>query len=158
MITGAMSNSQQRQQLVDKYQASQEEPLFFLLSKAASVGATLTRAACVILVEASYNPATEAQAVHRAYRYGQRSEVEVYRLICLDSCEEAVCRRGIQKRCLATHINDGVDSEELSETALPPLGARAVLPLLMCSRNCKRRGPSSASSNTTRTSSTRKRS
>ncbi|VDP70981.1 unnamed protein product [Echinostoma caproni] len=61
------------------------------------VGLTLTAANRVVILDPSWNPATDAQAVDRAYRIGQKSNVLVYRLITCATVEEKIYRRQIFK-------------------------------------------------------------
>ena len=56
----------------------------------AAVGLTLTAASRVYLLEASLDPAQEAQAAGRIHRLGQTKEVLVKRLLFKDSLDEAV--------------------------------------------------------------------
>jgi len=50
-----------------------------------------------VLVDPSWNPATDSQAVDRAFRIGQTKNVVVYRLITCGSIEEKIYRRQIFK-------------------------------------------------------------
>lgn len=61
------------------------------------MGITLTAANRVVILDPSWNPATDAQAVDRAYRIGQKSNVLVYRLITCGTVEEKIYRRQIFK-------------------------------------------------------------
>lgn len=65
------------------------------------VGLTITAANRVVIVDPSWNPATDAQAVDRAYRIGQKRDVVVYRLITSGTVEEKIYRRQVHKRGLA---------------------------------------------------------
>lgn len=58
---------------------------------------TITSANRVIILDPSWNPATDSQAVDRAYRIGQKSHVIVYRLITCATVEEKIYRRQIFK-------------------------------------------------------------
>ena len=49
------------------------------------------------VVDPSWNPATDAQAVDRAFRIGQTLNVVVYRLITCGTLEEKIYRRQIFK-------------------------------------------------------------
>ena len=51
----------------------------------------------LVLVDPSWNPATDAQAVDRAFRIGQEKNVVIYRLITCGSIEEKIYRRQIFK-------------------------------------------------------------
>lgn len=56
--------------------------------RAGAVGINLTQANRVFLMEPSFNPALEAQAIGRIHRLGQKRPVEILRLIVKDSFEE----------------------------------------------------------------------
>lgn len=60
------------------------------------VGLTLTSANRVVIFDPSWNPATDAQAVDRAYRIGQTQNVIVYRLITCGTVEEKIYRRQVK--------------------------------------------------------------
>ena len=55
--------------------------------RAGAVGINLTQANHVFLMEPSFNPALEAQAIGRVHRLGQKRPVEIVRFIVNDSIE-----------------------------------------------------------------------
>jgi len=61
------------------------------------VGLNLTSADRVVLVDPAWNPATDAQAVDRAFRIGQEKQVKVYRLIMSGFIEDKMFRLQIFK-------------------------------------------------------------
>lgn len=61
------------------------------------MGLTITSADRVIILDPSWNPSVDAQAVDRVYRIGQRSNVIVYRLITCATVEEKIYRRQVFK-------------------------------------------------------------
>ncbi|MFG1710165.1 DEAD/DEAH box helicase [Nonomuraea sp. M3C6] len=93
-----------RDRLVDRFQ-SDEEPMLFVLSlKAAGVGLNLTAANHVIHVDRWWNPAVEDQATDRAFRIGQRKNVQVRKLICAGTLEERVDQMIERKKALAERV------------------------------------------------------
>ncbi|GAA3540831.1 DEAD/DEAH box helicase [Nonomuraea rosea] len=93
-----------RDRLVDRFQ-SDEEPMLFLLSlKAAGVGLNLTAASHVVHVDRWWNPAVEDQATDRAFRIGQRKNVQVRKLICGGTLEERVDQMIERKKALAERV------------------------------------------------------
>ncbi|MFD9943387.1 DEAD/DEAH box helicase [Nonomuraea sp. NPDC059023] len=120
-----------RDRLVDRFQ-NDPEPMVFLLSlKAAGVGLNLTAASHVIHVDRWWNPAVENQATDRAFRIGQRKNVQVRKLICAGTLEERVDEMIERKKALAERVvGTGEDwltdlsSQELREVFR--LGAEAV--------------------------------
>ena len=61
------------------------------------VGLTITSADRVVILDPSWNPSVDAQAVDRVYRIGQQSDVVVYRLITCATVEEKIYRRQVFK-------------------------------------------------------------
>ncbi|MEU8246239.1 DEAD/DEAH box helicase [Nonomuraea sp. NPDC048916] len=93
-----------RDRLVDRFQRD-EEPMLFLLSlKAAGVGLNLTAANHVVHVDRWWNPAVEDQATDRAFRIGQRKNVQVRKLICAGTLEERVDEMIERKKALAERV------------------------------------------------------
>ena len=100
-LTGKTEN---RQTLVDRFQAPSTEPVFLLSLKAAGTGLNLTAASYVILLDPWWNPAAEAQAIDRTHRIGQTSQVVAYRLIAQNTVEEKIRRLQQEKAALASAI------------------------------------------------------
>ncbi|MGC4440662.1 DEAD/DEAH box helicase, partial [Streptococcus suis] len=57
-----------------------------------------------------WNPAVEMQAISRAHRIGQKSTVEVYRLITPGTIEEKILELQESKKNLVTTVLDGNES------------------------------------------------
>ncbi|MBT2230559.1 DEAD/DEAH box helicase [Nonomuraea sp. NEAU-A123] len=93
-----------RDRLVDRFQHDDEPMLFLLSLKAAGVGLNLTAANHVIHVDRWWNPAVEDQATDRAFRIGQRKNVQVRKLICAGTLEERVDEMIERKKSLAERV------------------------------------------------------
>ncbi|HUR06632.1 MAG TPA: DEAD/DEAH box helicase [Nonomuraea sp.] len=93
-----------RDRLVDRFQQDDEPMLFLLSLKAAGVGLNLTAANHVIHVDRWWNPAVEDQATDRAFRIGQRKNVQVRKLICAGTLEERVDEMIERKKSLAERV------------------------------------------------------
>ena len=65
-------------------------PVFLISLKAGGTGLNLTGADMVLHVDPWWNPAVEDQATDRAYRLGQKNNVQVVRLITKDTVEEKI--------------------------------------------------------------------
>lgn len=52
----------------------------------------------VVITDPSWNPASDLQAIDRAYRLGSKRDVSVYRLISAGTLEEIVYSRQIYKQ------------------------------------------------------------
>mgnify|MGYP001572117428 FL=1 len=82
-------------------------PSIFLLStRATSIGITLTAASRVIILDSSWNPADDRQAVGRAYRYGQTRPVFVYRLLGYGTLEHRIFDQKVGKEWLFDTVVD----------------------------------------------------
>ncbi|WP_214319820.1 DEAD/DEAH box helicase [Nonomuraea sediminis] len=93
-----------RDRLVDRFQ-QEDEPMVFLLSlKAAGVGLNLTAANHVVHIDRWWNPAVEDQATDRAFRIGQRKNVQVRKLICAGTLEERIDEMIERKKALAERV------------------------------------------------------
>ena len=106
-LHGGTSKSK-RDELVQRFQ-SEDGPSIFLLSlKAGGTGLTLTAANHVLHLDRWWNPAVENQATDRAFRIGQRRNVQVRKFVCAGTLEERIDQMIQQKRELAELvISDG---------------------------------------------------
>merc|ERR1712129_540841 len=78
-------------------------------AKVGGLGLNLTGADRVIIFDPAWNPATDAQAVDRAYRIGQQNDVMVYRFVTCGTIEERMYRRQIKKVALLKSITNASD-------------------------------------------------
>ena len=82
---------QQRQEMIDRFQNEPNGPQIFILSlKAGGTGLNLTRANHVFHVDRWWNPAVENQATDRAFRIGQKRNVQVHKFVCTGTLEEKI--------------------------------------------------------------------
>lgn len=91
----------ERDLMVEAFQTDKQERIFLLSLKAAGTGLNLTAANHVIHYDLWWNPAVEAQATDRAYRIGQRKNVQVYRFITQGTLEEKIDAMIQSKKALA---------------------------------------------------------
>lgn len=71
---------------------------------AGGVGVDFSVANRVIVTDASWNPAVDAQAIARAWRMGQKKDTFVYRLIGHQTLEERMLRLQVMKTSLAMRV------------------------------------------------------
>lgn len=99
LLTGATAVDV-RQSLVDEFNENESIPCFLLSTKAGGMGINLTAASVVILFDQDFNPHNDKQAQDRAYRIGQKRDVDVVKLITRNSIEEDMLRLGQTKLAL----------------------------------------------------------
>ncbi|MFE3228262.1 DEAD/DEAH box helicase [Nocardia sp. NPDC059228] len=83
-------SKQRRDGMVTRFQEEDGAPLMLLSLKAGGTGLNLTAANHVVHLDRWWNPAVENQATDRAFRIGQRRDVQVRKLVCVDTIEERV--------------------------------------------------------------------
>lgn len=75
-------------------------------TRAGGQGLNLFGANRVVILDTSFNPIWEEQAIGRAYRIGQTKPVHVYRLTIGGTFEEALLNQSVFKQQLATRVVD----------------------------------------------------
>lgn len=93
-----------RQTLVNEFNRDPELHVFLLTTKVGGLGVNLTGANRVIIYDPDWNPSTDVQARERAWRLGQKREVEIYRLMTAGTIEEKIYHRQIFKQFLTNKI------------------------------------------------------
>jgi SNF2 family DNA or RNA helicase len=116
----------QRDALVETFTSLDEPALFLLSLKAGGTGLNLTAASHVIHVDRWWNPAVEDQATDRAFRIGQRRNVQVRKFVCLGTLEERIDAMIEEKKALAERVV-GTGESWLTELSVADL--RTVLAL-----------------------------
>jgi SNF2 family DNA or RNA helicase len=97
--------AKQRTIMVNRFQEDQNGPPIFLLSlKAGGTGLNLTRANHVFHFDRWWNPAVENQATDRAFRIGQKRNVQVHKFVCVGTMEEMVDEMIESKKALAEQV------------------------------------------------------
>lgn len=108
-------DTDERQDVIDKFQASPGFGVIILSPLAAGFGLNIVEANHVIHFSRTWNPAKEGQATDRAYRIGQKRNVHVYcpTIVAEDfiTFEDNLDRLMTLKADLAGDILDGVGSD-----------------------------------------------
>ncbi len=102
-LTGATKVAE-RLKLVDKFNENPEIKVFLISLKAGGTGLNLIGADMVIHYDPWWNLSTENQATDRAYRIGQKNNVQVYKLITKNSIEEKIYELQQKKANLADNM------------------------------------------------------
>jgi SNF2 family DNA or RNA helicase len=90
-----------RDAMIDEFQSGPGPGVLLLSLKAGGTGLNLTAANHVVHLDRWWNPATEAQATDRAFRIGQRRDVEVHTFVCIGTIEERIDQMIAEKRTMA---------------------------------------------------------
>ncbi len=105
MFLHGATPKKQRDAMVQRFQEQTSAPPLFILSlKAGGVGLNLTAANQVFHFDRWWNPAVENQATDRAFRIGQKKNVQVYKFVCLGTLEERIDRMIESKKELAENV------------------------------------------------------
>lgn len=88
-LTGS-TKVDERIKMVDSFNKNSDIKVFLISLKAGGTGLNLTGADVVIHYDPWWNVSAENQATDRAYRIGQKNNVQVYKLITKNSIEEKI--------------------------------------------------------------------
>jgi SNF2 family DNA or RNA helicase len=103
-------SARQRDRLVARFQQVTDDgaadvPRFFILSlKAGGTGLNLTAANHVFHFDRWWNPAVENQATDRAFRIGQKRNVQVHKFLCVGTMEEKIDEMIERKKGVAARV------------------------------------------------------
>lgn len=104
-LTGS-TKVDERIEMVNEFNENPDVKVFLISLKAGGTGLNLTGADMVIHYDPWWNISTENQATDRAYRIGQKNNVQVYKLITKDSIEEKIYELQQKKANLADNMLD----------------------------------------------------
>ena len=120
-ITGSIS-PQKRQEIIDEFSTQDGGAVLLSQILAGGTGLNIQKASIVIMCEPQYKPSIENQAIARAYRIGQTSNVTVYRLLGEKTVDERILQVLKEKQALfdayADKSESGEESIRLSEAEL----------------------------------------
>lgn len=102
-LTGS-TKIDERIKLVDEFNENPDIKVFLISLKAGGTGLNLTGADMVVHYDPWWNLSTENQATDRAYRIGQKNNVQVYKMITKNSIEEKIYELQQRKSNLADNM------------------------------------------------------
>lgn len=91
--------TQNRGDVVQRFQDDADTKVFLISIKAGGVGLNLTEADYVFILDPWWNPAIEQQAIDRTHRIGQTKNIFIYKFITKDTVEEKIL--ALQQRKLS---------------------------------------------------------
>ena len=103
MLTGK-TKVETRIQMVDEFNTRDDVKVFLISLKAGGTGLNLTGADMVIHYDPWWNLSAENQATDRAYRIGQRNNVQVFKLISSGTIEEKIINLQERKKDLTNSV------------------------------------------------------
>ncbi|ERN15878.1 protein CHROMATIN REMODELING 20 [Amborella trichopoda] len=105
----------ERARLVEKFNNPHNSRVKCALisTRAGCLGINLHAANRVIVVDGSWNPTHDLQAIYRVWRYGQQKPVYAYRLMAHGTMEEKIYKRQVTKEGLAARV---VDKQQVHRT------------------------------------------
>lgn len=104
-LTGS-TKVDERIRMVDEFNVNKDIKVFLISLKAGGTGLNLTGADMVIHYDPWWNASAESQATDRAYRIGQKNNVQVYKLITKNSIEEKIYELQQKKSQLIDNVLD----------------------------------------------------
>lgn len=109
VITGEIK-SEDRTAALTRFKNDPNIFVFLISTRAGGVGLNITVANKVVIFDPNWNPSHDLQAQDRAFRMGQKRDVDVFRLISASTVEEIVYARQIYKQQMA-NIGYGASAE-----------------------------------------------
>ncbi|XP_070821102.1 DNA excision repair protein ERCC-6-like 2 [Chaetodon trifascialis] len=98
------TKAKERVQIVKEFNSPSHTNICLVSTLAGGVGLNFVGANVVVLFDPTWNPASDLQAIDRAYRIGQCRDVTVLRLISLGTVEEVIYLRQVYKQQLQCSV------------------------------------------------------
>ncbi|KAG8792318.1 hypothetical protein FRC12_006504 [Ceratobasidium sp. 428] len=92
------TKQEDRMASLEKFNSDPEVFVFLISTLVGGTGLNMTSANKVVIFDPNWNPAHDLQAMDRAYRFGQKRDVNVYRLLGAGALEELIYARQIYKQ------------------------------------------------------------
>ena len=88
-INGAVTPNR-RQEIIDEFEKAPAGTVLCAQIQSGGTGLNIQAASVVIICEPQLKPSIENQAISRAYRMGQSRNVQVFRLLCVNTIDEKI--------------------------------------------------------------------
>ncbi len=112
LLIGTTGN---RDDVIKEFKESENTNVLLASLKVGGVGLNLIEAANVVLCDPWWNPAAEMQAWSRAYRMGQKKNVNVIKFVCKNTIEERILELQEKKATLNQFVPEKISSKEIIE-------------------------------------------
>nr|XP_022335587.1 helicase ARIP4-like [Crassostrea virginica] len=102
------TSAQEREKLINQFNSPDNNRawLFLLSTRAGSLGVNLVGANRVVVLDASWNPCHDCQAICRVFRFGQVKPSYIYRLVTDNSMEKKIYDRQVSKQGMSNRVID----------------------------------------------------
>ncbi|KAF9586000.1 hypothetical protein BGW38_010533 [Lunasporangiospora selenospora] len=97
---------QDRQPMIDEFNVNGGFDAFLISSGSGAQGVNLVSASRVVIFDVGWNPSHDEQAIARAFRYGQKRKVFVYRLQTYGTWEQKLYMKNVHKLGLSHRVVD----------------------------------------------------
>lgn len=96
-ITGK-KNAYDRVGTVEEFNSNAENSVLLVSLKSGNVGLNITGADTIVFYDSWWNPATENQAIGRAWRIGQKNTINTYKIFTKGTIEESIIKSQDRKK------------------------------------------------------------
>ncbi|GAA5972110.1 hypothetical protein JCM11641_002499 [Rhodosporidiobolus odoratus] len=105
--------------------------VFLLSSKSGGTGLNIIGASRLVMLDADWNPSTDAQAMARIHREGQKRTCIIYRFFTSGTIDEKIFQRQLTKLALSSSImgEEATDDGKKSGNTFSPEELRAIFTL-----------------------------
>ncbi|XP_076468714.1 uncharacterized protein LOC143299416 [Babylonia areolata] len=107
------TSSTERERLITEFNRSTNTTawMFLLSTRAGCLGINMIGANRVVVLDASWNPCHDCQAVCRVFRFGQTKQSYVYRLVTENTLERNIYDRQITKQGMSDRVIDEMNPD-----------------------------------------------
>jgi DNA repair and recombination RAD54-like protein len=101
--------------MVNEFNTTKRFPVFLLSSLAAGCGLNIIGANRLVMMDSSWNPANDTQAMARIWREGQKKHCYIYRLIIIGTIDERILQRQLFKNSLKSTVDGQAIETQIDE-------------------------------------------
>ncbi len=113
-IDGSVS-PEERQRIIEEFESKPAGTVLLAQIQAGGTGLNIQSASVIILCEPQLKPSIENQAIARAHRMGQKRNVLVYRLLCVNTIDERIRTLLKEKQSIFNNYADPSAAAEATE-------------------------------------------
>ncbi|ESO97098.1 hypothetical protein LOTGIDRAFT_143498 [Lottia gigantea] len=109
------TSAQEREKLISQFNQPNNDVswLFLLSTRAGCLGINLIGANRVVVFDASWNPCHDCQAVCRVFRFGQKKNSYIYRLVTDNTLERKIYDRQVSKQKMSDRVIDDLNPDNM---------------------------------------------